>query len=230
MHAVAPDRRPAAPVDPFGPIHRAIRRALGALLAQLASEPLTEPARAALVVAELEQVLTLCEDHRRLEDRFIFPELGARLKGSLGRFVEAHTGQPRQVAELQALGKTLLHTGPASRAVAGRTLNLHFSTFCAELLLHMADEEQLLLPLLTRALEAEELAALQQRLVESMSTGEQLLAARYLLPALDRPGRAALISQAAARLPAPARAELIDLARTVLPVADFEALTAALPR
>ena len=163
----APEALPGPAAQLFGPSHRALRHALCGLLSRLGSELLTDPEAARAVVAELEQVLQLCEAHRELEDRFVYPPLAARQRGSLDPFVQAHAEQPRRVAELQALGRTLLETSPARRAAAGHTLALHFSTFTAELLVHMAEEEQLLLPLLVRTFEARELEAMNHRLLAS---------------------------------------------------------------
>ena len=226
LHEAPPTLRSSVRVDLFGPIHKAIRHALSSLLVRMGSTTFADAEAARAVVRELDEVLQLCEDHRGIEDRFILPALDERLRQPLRSVADDHATQPRVVSELRALGETLMDTLPERRPLAGRTLYLHFSTFTAELLLHMAEEEQMVQPLLERLFTDPELDAIRGRLLASMSGPEKMLSARYMLPALDRVERATLAAGALASMPREVGRTLVDLARRVLTPEDFADLEA----
>jgi hypothetical protein len=78
--------------------------------------------------------------------------------------------------------------------LAGRTLYLHFSTFTAELLLHMAEEERVLQPLLERFFTDDELHEVHGQLLASLTLEEKMRAARWMLRALSPAEYADLVS------------------------------------
>lgn len=154
--------RVAAPprLDVFGPIHRALRRALAALLADMSSTSFDDASEASRIVQQLGGVVDLCEEHRMHEDALV-PVVAQRVqRETLACVSAAHAAQPRYVAELRALGATLVGATDGHRALAGKTLYLHYTTFVAELLRHMAEEEQVVQPLLERFFTDEELSSL----------------------------------------------------------------------
>jgi hemerythrin-like domain-containing protein len=183
-------------VDLFGHIHKAIRFALSDLLAGLGSTAFDDPAAVTTILARLEDVVSLCEDHRGHEDRLLFPELGERLRGTLDSVQGAHGCQPLQVVELRTLADALRRTTEDRRRLAGRTLYLHFSTFAAELLLHMAEEERVIQPLLERFFSDDELDEIHRRLLASLTPAEKMRSAPWLLRALDPLEREAFRSSA----------------------------------
>src|SRR5437868_4802511 len=78
------------------------------------------------------------------------------------------------------------------RPLVGRTLYLHFGTFVAENLLHMAEEEQVVMPLFERLFSEEEVRGIHQRVMAKLTPQEYGRAVRYVLRATNRPERAAL--------------------------------------
>jgi iron-sulfur cluster repair protein YtfE (RIC family) len=198
-----PKTLPAPPrVDLFGDIHKAIRFALSELLGQMGRAVFTDASSVERIVAQLEDVLSLCEDHRGHEDRLIFPSLGTRLQGTLDCAQAAHACRPVQIAELHALAEALRAAiDPRRQLLAGRTLYLHFSTFTAELLLHMAEEERVVQPLLEHFFTDDELDEVHGQLLAALTPEEKMRSAPWLLRAmnpeeLSKPQYADLVSSA----------------------------------
>jgi hemerythrin-like domain-containing protein len=183
-------------IDLLGPIHKAIRCALADLLAQMGTTSFADANAASRIADMLEEVIDLCEDHRGHEDRLVLPVLAQRLQGTLDRIFEAHGAQPRMVAELRALAATLRTSEPELRAVVGRTLYLHFTTFAAELLLHMAEEEQVLVPLVEKRFSDDELRALHGKLMAALTMTERLRATPWMIRGTNALERAAILQGA----------------------------------
>jgi iron-sulfur cluster repair protein YtfE (RIC family) len=175
-------------LDVFGRIHRGIRFALCDLLLRMG--------RGESWQGELEDVLLFCEGHLAHEERFLRPALSSRQKGPLTTFDKGHPEHTRFVAELRALAKNAAEVPAARRASLERTLYLHYSAFVANNLAHMAEEEQVLQPLLERLFSDEELLAIHGKMMSALTAEERALAARYLFAALDREERIALASAA----------------------------------
>jgi hypothetical protein len=172
-------------VDLFGPIHRAIRCALSELLVAMGATCLSDEAAVSHLLEQLDEALVLCEDHRGHEDGFVMSALAERLRGKLDSMERAHAGQPVIVAELKALATTLRTTGEAFRPVAGRTLYLHFSTFVADLFLHMAEEEQVVQPLLERSFTDDELRDVHARLLASLTPAQMERGGKWMMRAFQ---------------------------------------------
>jgi len=96
------------------------------------------------------------------------------------------------------------------------------------MLVHMADEEERLMPALWEAFDDGALLALHQAIVASVTPAEQLALLPFLLPALNAPERAELVAGVRATAPPQAFDGLQALARRVLSPADWERLEQAL--
>lgn len=169
-----------ARIDLFGPIHRAIRFALSDALTLLGATRFEDPNENAFAVEWLGEVLALCEGHLDVEEKIILPALRSRLTGSLASIASAHHAQTEGVQEMTALGEALLHTAKDSRVFIGRMLYLRFSTFVGENMLHMAEEEQVVQPLMERVFTDDELRAMHARILESLSPEERAMSARWM--------------------------------------------------
>lgn len=214
--------RPPRPerVDLFGPIHKAIRFALADLLSRLGSASFAEEDGAPLL-GELEALLAFCEKHARIEDTLMRPALGGR---STQVFDEGHARLDRLGAELRALAAALGAAPADRRELAGRTLYLHFGRYLAENLAHMAEEEQVLKPLLERLLGDAELLVLQGRITASLSDADKAESARWMLRAASRPERAELVQRFLASAPRPAVLAIVGALQPLLGDGDFRDL------
>ncbi len=174
--------------DTFGPIHKAIRCALADLMIAMGRASFADDVQAKRVVADLEEVLLLCESHIAHEDRFVFPRLRTRLSGPLESIESAHVAHTRTIAELRSLGGALLEAPPAKRPLVGQTLYIHFSVFIGEELLHMAEEERFVAPLIEKLFTDEEIQEVQARIQASLSPDEVNRAAKFFMRSMVEGG------------------------------------------
>jgi iron-sulfur cluster repair protein YtfE (RIC family) len=168
----------------FVPIHKALRVASCELLAdfgRLGSEDRDEMAR---VLSALGSLLLAYENHLEHEERFVRPEAEKRLQG-VGTAFDDHAKHTRQIAELRALASALAIGSDAHRAVSTRTLYLHLSTFIGESLVHMAEEEQVLAPLLDRAFSGAERMEIHARIQAAITPEERAYIGPFMMRALD---------------------------------------------
>jgi iron-sulfur cluster repair protein YtfE (RIC family) len=196
--------------DLFLAIHKGIRLALSDLLTRMGSTDFADEAAAQRVASDLGSVLALCEDHRRTEDEIIFPNLRSRMSGDLVSIADDHEDQSRIVAELTAASRTLLAESTENRPRVGRTLYLHFSKFVGELLAHMAEEEQVASPLFDRLFSQEEMLGIHAKVMAFLTVEEHFRGAKFVLKAVNRPERVALMTGALSLFPKEAVVALVD--------------------
>lgn len=196
--------------DLFLAIHKGIRLALTDLLGRMGSTDFADQASAERIVTDLGLVLALCEDHRRSEDEVVFPNLRSRMSGDLVAIADDHAEQPRIVEELLAASRTLLSESADNRPRVGRVLYLHFSKFVGELLAHMAEEEQVASPLFERLFSQEEVMGIHAKVMAFLTIEEHFRGAKFILRAVNRPERVALMTGALALFPKEAVVALVD--------------------
>lgn len=231
-YAVSPDT--AAPsvrpprVDLFGPIHKTLRLVMGEALVGLGRSPFEDARAAEACLARVEEVLVWCERHLEHEDAVIAPAARERLPGGPSAFDE-HGCQGRAVAELRAQIEAVRGASAALRPRIGTSLYLHFSRFVGENLVHMAEEEQVLMPLLGQFFDDVELRELYARILARRTDEERATQTPVLVGAISPAERRGLVESAARTAPldglldllarasieAGERAELVALVRTI---------------
>jgi hypothetical protein len=179
-------------LDPFHLVHKAIRAALAEMLGRMGAASFEDAAMAGQTLEMLEGLLAFCVTHAEHEERFVRPLCEGRI--AVRPFDSGHPEQERYVAELRSLAQAVATASPDRRGAAGRALYLHFSAFVGDTLLHMGEEECVLLPMIHRVASDAELLEVQRRIVASMTSVELERAARYFLRAVSRGERIALVS------------------------------------
>jgi hypothetical protein len=149
---------------------------------------------------------------------------------TLGAFDAGHPAHLRAIAELGALSNALLAAPSERRVEAGRALYLHNSAFVGDTLLHFAEEECVLQPLLHTALSDGELAEISRKTLESMTPAQLAASASKMLRALNRAERIALVSNARATVPKEALLSLLESARGTLSPDALRELAALVER
>lgn len=215
-----PSTRPPR-LDLFLPVHKGLRLALADLLLQLGSTDFYDPRAATAAVDQLELVTAFCDDHKRTEDAIVMPTLLTRLSGQLPSIAHAHEDQARHIEELRATGKALLNAPATTRPIVGRTLYLHFSTFTAENLAHMAEEEQVLSPLFERLFSEDEVRGIHAKAMAFLTPAAHGRGAPFILRALSRPERVNMVTGALATMPREVVIGLVEVIRPTLPADDF---------
>ncbi|MBU7590603.1 MAG: hypothetical protein KAF42_15485 [Sphingopyxis terrae] len=115
------------------------------------------------------------------------------------------------------------------RAPLLRTLYLRFSVFVADDLAHMAEEEQLFLPILQSLFSDAELMDIEDRIMSRVSQDELAAYGRIMLPAATRTERIAMLGAIRANAPADAFVGLLQAtARPSLSPDDYRHLCGGL--
>lgn len=224
-HAAATPR-----FDLYGPIHKAIRFTMSELLVEMGKTSFADPGAAGRVVKRLGDLLVFCEQHIEHEERFIHPALAERSPGALETIEAEHAHHAQGAAELRSLSNAVdTADTPERRALAGRTLYLHYSAFFAETLAHMVEEERVLQPLLHRLFSDGELLAIHGAIVASMEPSQMIADLSRIVPAVSGPERAAILGGVHANAPPRAFEALVASVRSRLDGDEWSELVRLAP-
>jgi hemerythrin-like domain-containing protein len=138
-----------------------------------------------------------------------------------------HDDQEKQIEELSQMLNRIEPTA-AGTAAAGHAFSVELSRFFGELLTHMADEEQQIMPALWRTHSDEELEAVHQRLVGTMPPERLASFLRWMLPAMNTPERVEMLTGLRLAAPAAVFGFVRELAASVLSSEDETALAEGL--
>jgi hypothetical protein len=200
------------------------------LLVRMGKTNFANAAHAERITSELEKVLVWCEQHIDHETKFIHPHLAERLPQALAKIDDGHEEHARFVAELRSLiGGVASANTSELRALAGRSLYLHYSAYFADTLAHMVEEERVLQPLMHRFFTDAELLAMNDAIVQSMQPAEMFESLCAMVPAVNGPERAELLGGAHAGAPPEAFQALMGMLRPRLNDEEWSELLALCP-
>lgn len=209
--------------DIYGPVHKGLRLAHGAMAARLGSADFAGDVQPLL--ADLRAHLQIGAQHLAHEEEHIHAALAARASDAVATLDHQHAHHRARFAALDAAIKRVEHGDSLDRPGLGRVLYLEFSAFVAEDLLHMLHEETVVWPLLCALFSDDELMTIEQAIIASLSPDETIANMRMMLPAMNPGERAGLLTGMKAGAPPPAYAAVIEhAARPTLPHADFAEL------
>lgn len=215
--------------DLYGPIHKGIRLALSDLLVRLGQADFAHEAAASALLAGLRRQLVLSGEHLHHEEVAIHAALEARAPGSTLTLEADHDHHRRAFTTLEAAIAAVEAAPAAERAAPARDLYLAFSQFAAADFAHMAEEELVVLPLLHRLFDDEELIGIEASIVGALPPDEMMDYLKLMIPAMNPAERAQFLAFVRAGAPAEAfEAILGAAARPTLPPAEYEALELAL--
>lgn len=211
--------------DLYGPIHKGLRLALSDLLIRLGRADFSS-ADGLRVLDALEVQLQLSEGHLRHEEQFIHAALDARRTGASAALDRQHREHDDSFAELHARIVELRKAPTDERAGCGRALYLAFSKFVADDFAHMAEEEQVALPLLHELFTDAELQAIEGELIAAIAPEKVMQYLRLMLPAGTPDERFGFLHHMRENAPAEAFAAVLEhAARPALSAADWDALS-----
>lgn len=215
--------------DIYGPIHKGLRLASTDFMIRIGRLNFEDGVGVASLIGDLRSHLELCAAHLAHEESMIHPALEGRLASAAARLDRQHAEHRQSFATLEELISALEAATPEQRAQRGRQLYLAFSTFLADDLAHMHEEETVTWPLLCTLFTDEELAALEMRIIQSLTPETNLAFMRLMIPAMNRQERAALLGGMQASAPPEAFSAVIaHAARPTLPAEDFDDLASRL--
>lgn len=209
--------------DLYRVIHKAVRSLLSDLVAKAGRVDFTNAVQVAQLRADTAATMALLSSHAEHEHEFISPVV-AKLAPEAGRRIDsAHDDQEEQIESLNIILDSIDSNSPDA-PWKGHVFLVRLSRFAGELLVHMADEEEQIMPALQSAMSEEQLAELHHAIVSSVPPQEMAQWAEWMLPASNTPERAGLLAGMRAGAPPQVFAFFRDLARRVLPAADDAAL------
>jgi len=207
-------------------IHKGIRAVASALVAQAGRTDFRNRGEVQALGRQVDEAFGLFEAHARHEDAFITPLLRVCAPGIAADCEADHRAQELRLRDLRS-ALALAASGGASAPDRGHAFLLGLSRFHGEMLVHMADEEERLMPALWAAFDDEALQRVHRALLDGVPPAEKLAVMRFMLPALSAGERAEVL--AAARAGAPTAFEAIRrVAREVLSAEEWSRLEAGL--
>ena len=214
--------KPQATHDFYGPIHKGLRLAQSQMLVRLGACGGDAEAEVAELLVDLATLCQLAEHHLSNEDKWVHCALEDRAPGSTARLVESHAHHRQSFESLEALIVRIQAADPTERPRRMKQLYLRFSLFVADDLAHMAEEEELMLPVLQSLFTDEELSGIEDRILSELTPEEIMGCGRLMIPAATRADRISLLAAMRANAPAEAFEAIMEhSARPSLSESDY---------
>ncbi|HKO55334.1 MAG TPA: hemerythrin domain-containing protein [Thermoanaerobaculia bacterium] len=195
-------------------VHKGIRALLFDLVQKSGRLDFADKAAVARYRAELKTAIDFLMGHAEHENRFIGPLLAEHAPELARRIGAIHEDQEHELPELLAM----IDRGAAHGFV------LELARISGELLVHMTEEEEVLMPTLWASMTDAEIIAVHEALVASIPPDEMAYALSWMLPSMNPAERAALLGGIRATAPPEVFGFVRGLAKSVLTPADDEVL------
>jgi hypothetical protein len=190
-------------VDIYRRIHKALRACMAENLVELGSLDYTDAQELADVMARVRSMANLCASHLFHEDRFVHPAMEARLPGSARHSTADHLEHDYACRKIISLASVIEQARTIERPALVAQLYHQVARFMADSLHHMHQEETENNTVLWATHSNEELEAIEQSIVASLSAEEREVSMQWMMRALNPVERAILLEGVArARLAA----------------------------
>jgi len=215
-------------LDLYAPIHKAMRHFMLDTLLRIGRLDVADAGEMAADLAQLDALLTQCEQHLKHENEFMHTAIEARQPGGAERIAAEHGEHQEAIAALRE-DLHQLRAAPAERRIAlAQRVYRHLALFVAENFEHMHYEETVHNAALWAHYSDAELHVLHNRLVGSLPPAEMLQVARWMLPALSPVERAGMLQGMKAEAPLPAFMAVVEHVRPHLNDAAWAKLAPAI--
>jgi hypothetical protein len=207
--------------DLFTHIHKAVRLGLFELTTQAGRTDWTDPTEIAQLQARWRALLGLLRAHTAHEDNHILRILDAYDAVA----TEATADQHHDLDDLlDDLARQFDRLDGTVTPAEGLALYRDLARFVAAYLPHLHDEETRIMARIWELCSDDEIAATRARFMADTTPDVFATTLTYMLPALDRPTRRALIGGISTTAPPLIIAMVRDIATAVLPPADLDDL------
>lgn len=223
-HAAATAQR----FDIYQFIHKGLRDFMGDTLSRLGRVDVTDAEDLADAMSRVEGLLDFCAKHVQHENEFIHTAIRARQPGAASRTADDHVEHLRSIDVLHKEVRAVYDADDAQRHVLALRLYRHLALFVAENLQHMHIEETANNAALWAHYTDEELVALHDRLVATVSPADMMLSMRWMVPAMTPQQRAGMLGEMKAGAPAEVFEAVVDTVRPHLAARDWSKLASAL--
>jgi len=212
-----PDFETVEKIDLYSTVHKGLRHALfGAAQAVAAVDPADEEA-VARVLDRLFKAMKLAGKLADIENARIYDFLERIRPGAIEAGRLDFERQTLTFARLSRLEKEVRAAAAGEREELLAALNAVFSVFVGEVLLHQADAELEIMPLLREIATAEELAAVQGQIFADLGTDAFVALVREIVPAIGGRERMAFFSLVQCHAPAAVWPSIWWAASSLLP-------------
>jgi hypothetical protein len=208
-------------------IHKAIRAVAHDMVERAQRTDFTQPLQVEELSRVVAEAFSIFEGHADKETEFVTPVLRVCAPSLAADSDGEHREQELRLRDLRRALQAAARGGP-SAPVLGHAFVVGLSRLEGEMLLHMADEEERLMPALWAAFDDAALERIHHALLASIPPPHKVQVLGWMLPALAAPERTELLSSLRATVPPPAFEALRGLAQRVLPAADWDRLEADL--
>jgi hypothetical protein len=180
--------------DLYGAIHRGLRKAEMDMLSRIGTLDANDDVAVRLMVKDFRKLIALARYYLVFEND-IHTQLNVRKPGAVAVGTAGHAEHGKAFAGLEFVLGTLDALRGAGRGRQLRVLYLRFSEFIAHDFEHMLDEEQVVQPLLNAVFTSEELANLEQKLIDEVPREIVRNFIAMIVPALYPSAQASLIAR-----------------------------------
>lgn len=208
-------------------VHKGLRALLLELVESAGRTDFTDAASLASLRSLVQSGFALLESHAHHENEFIIPELERLLPELARRNGEEHAAHEPEMSGLLSLLERIDPTKPDA-AFVGHQFVVALSRLAAELTIHMAEEEESIMPALWNVLDDDALVEIEQRLVSNIPPDKMGYFLKWMIPAMNTPERVGMLVSMRAGAPPEVFEGVRELARTVLSPMDDEALSRGL--
>lgn len=223
MTSHPPFTGPVPRYDIYAFIHKGMRAFMAHTLVRVGRLDAHDAAEVAEVGEELRALLDTCQGHLQHENDYIHAAMETRRPGACSRIADEHEEHQEAIGMLRGLLDRL----PGEPEIAG-LLYRKLSAFVAHNFEHMVIEETEHNAVLWATHSDEELAAIEHRIVASLSPAENALCMRWILPHLSPAERAAMLAGVRQAAPAEAFDGMLCMIRPLLGGREWLKLSQAL--
>ncbi|MET0594757.1 MAG: hypothetical protein ABW133_18795 [Polyangiaceae bacterium] len=241
MHAIAEEiapkcrakleRAPALPrEDIYGAVHKGLRWLLSDVMVTMGRTSFGHEPSARRVVAQVREVLDVCQAHLEHENTHIHTALDRRRHGASARLGGDHVHHEHSIAVLRELATQVEMASDEARPAYGRRLYLRYSAFVGENLVHMVEEEELAQAVLEEIYSTEELQDLHRTLVTSIAPEKAFPVVRLMLCGVNTEEQSVIVAGARRTFSVDQMATLVGALRSALDTDQWQALATAFLR
>lgn len=214
--------------DMYAGIHKALRAFMSDTLTLVGRCDWEDEIDSGRALAQLADLLAICEVHVHDENVFVHPAIEARRPGVSSRVAGEHEHHLEELRELRCAAAEVERLRGAARQRAGHALHLELALFIAANFVHMNHEETAHNAALREAYTDEELAAIEAGLVATIPPEAMALIAPWMLRNLCHQERVELLSGMREGAPQEAFEGMLALAASQLPARDWAKLAQAM--
>ncbi|MEO8805117.1 MAG: hypothetical protein ABI433_03490 [Burkholderiaceae bacterium] len=211
----------------YVPIHKALRNMMCDALCRVGRIDVFDIDEMVGTLNGVESLLAMCLDHIEHEDTFIHAAIDARQPAGSARTGADHVEHIETIAALRAEVAALAAARSDERMNLALRLYRHLALFVAENFQHMHIEETVNAVALWAHYSDAELHQIHERLMASITPQKHLLAARWMVPALNPSERAGMFGAMKTQTPPEAFLGLLEHVRPHLDNAGWVKLTRA---